>query len=96
MTTLTATQKIFINSIKPTQSNSKASPSTLIDRANQLMFLAGCFWMAMIVPQTPPVLRVTLGVASVVLMRKSGKFLDEAKDNPQRRIFEAEMKGRNM
>lgn len=82
MTTLTTTQKIFINSIKPTQSK---SPSKLIDRANQLMFIAGCFWVAMIIPQTPPILKVTLGLASVVVMRKSGQYLDEA-----------EMRNRNM
>ena len=96
MTTLTTTQKIFINSIKPAKSKSKSSSSKMIDRANQLMFLAGCFWTAMIIPQTPPILKVTLGVASVVVMRKSGKYLDEAKDNPQKRIFEAAMKERNM
>ena len=93
MTTLTTTQKIFISSIKLNRSK---SPSELINRANQLMFLAGCFWMTMIVPQNPPILKVTLGVASVVIMRKSGKYLDEAKDNSQKRIFEAEMNKKNM
>ena len=96
MTTLTTTQKIFINSIKPMKLKSKLSPSKMIDRANQLMFIAGCFWVTVIIPQTPPILKVTLGVASVVVMRKSGKYLDEAKDNPQKLIFEAAMKEKNM
>ena len=86
MSKLTTAQKIFLNSMKCTTSmKSKSSPSKLIGCANQLMFLYGCLWVTMIIPQTPPVLKVTLGVASVVVMRKSGQYLDKA-----------EMRNRNM
>lgn len=91
MTTLIASQKIFTKSLMVP----KPSPSKLIDRANYMMFLAGCLWVAVIIPQTPPIMKVTLGIASVVSMRKSGKYIDKAKDNPQRRIFETAMKEKN-
>lgn len=91
MTALIASQNTFTKSLMIP----KPSPSKLIDRSNSLMFLAGCLWVTIIIPQTPPIMKVTLGVASVVSMRKSGKYLDEAKDNPQRQVFEAAMKERS-
>lgn len=51
----------------------------LIDRANSLLFHAVICWVLMVVPQTPDHIKVTLAISSVVLMRQSGKALDEVK-----------------
>lgn len=86
-------QPMTISASRLTQKRTKKMTSSkYIDRANSLLFWSICCWIAIVIPQTPNEGKLVLAFASGVLIHHSGKNLDKAKDNPQRRIFENSMK----